>query len=111
VYRFHRVRYADERPMCLEYATVAGHCLPSLEAVDKSMYEALQRSDNRPVRALQRLSALLLNAEQARLLDARSDAGLAVERLGFLSDGRVVEFCRSYFRGDAYDFVAELSAV
>jgi GntR family transcriptional regulator len=47
VYRFNRVRYADERPMCLEYATVAGHCLPSLEAVDKSMYEALQRSDNR----------------------------------------------------------------
>ncbi|SHM41795.1 GntR family transcriptional regulator [Duganella sacchari] len=112
VYRFNRVRFADERPMCLEYATVAGHCLPSLEAVDKSMYEALQRSGNRPVRALQRLSALLLNAEQARLLDAKEgDAGLAVERLGFLSDGRVVEFCRSYFRGDAYDFVAELSAV
>ena len=63
VYRFNRVRFADERPMCLEYATVAGHCLPSLEAVDKSMYEALQRSGNRPVRALQRLSALLLNAE------------------------------------------------
>lgn len=112
VYRFNRVRYADERPMCVEYATVAGHCLPSLEAVDKSMYEALQRSGNRPVRALQRLSALLLNAEQARLLEARElDAGLAVERVGFLSDGRVVEFCRSYFRGDAYDFVAELSAI
>lgn len=112
VYRFHRIRYADDTPMCVEYATVPGACLPSLEAVDKSMYEALNRSGNRPVRALQRLSALLLSAEQARMLAAKeADAGLAVERLGFLSDGRVVEFCRSYFRGDAYDFVAELSSV
>jgi GntR family transcriptional regulator len=37
------------------------------------------------------------------------DAGLLVERLGFLKDGRVVEFTQSYFRGDTYDFVAELS--
>jgi GntR family transcriptional regulator len=35
---------------------------------------------------------------------------LCVERLGFLPDGQAVEFCRSYFRGDMYDFVAELSA-
>ncbi|SFM03400.1 GntR family transcriptional regulator [Rugamonas rubra] len=111
VYRFHRIRYADEQPMCLEYATVVASCLPSLEAVDKSMYEALQKSGHRPVRALQRLSALLLDAEQARLLQARErDAGLAIERLGLLRDGRAVEFCRSYFRGDAYDFVAEFSA-
>ncbi len=111
VYRFHRVRYADEQPMCVEYATVVASCLPSLEAVDKSMYEALQKAGHRPVRALQRLSALLLNAEQARLLQAQErDAGLAIERLGFLRDGRAVEFCRSYFRGDAYDFVAEFSA-
>jgi GntR family transcriptional regulator len=112
VYRFHRIRYADEMPMCLEYATIAASCLPSLEAVDVSMYEALDAAGNRPVRALQRLSALLLNVEQARLLQSKEgDAGLCVERLGFLPDGRAVEFCRSYFRGDRYDFVAELSAV
>lgn len=110
VYRFHRIRYADEVPMCLEYATIVASCLPSLEIVGVSMYDALEQAGNRPVRALQRLSALLLNAEQAQLLQARSgDAGLQVERLGFLADGRAVEFCRSYFRGDMYDFVAELS--
>lgn len=110
VYRFDRIRYADEVPMCLEYATVAAYGLPSLDAVDVSMYEALQAAGNRPVRALQRLSALLLNAEQARLLQSKEgDAGLCVERLGFLQDGRAVELCRSWFRGDMYDFVAELS--
>ena len=110
VYRFNRIRFADEVPMCLEYATIVASALPSLDAVDVSMYEALEANGCRPVRALQRLSALLLNAEQAKLLQAREgDAGLAVERLGFIRDGRAVEFCRSIFRGDMYDFVAELS--
>jgi GntR family transcriptional regulator len=111
VYRFNRIRFADDMPMCLEYATIAASCLPSLEVVEVSMYEALEAAGNRPVRALQRLSALLLNAEQAKLLQSKEgDAGLCVERLGFLRDGSAVEFCRSYFRGDMYDFVAELNA-
>jgi len=110
VFRFHRIRYADEAPMVLEFATVIAACLPSVEAVDASLYEALEQAGNRPVRALQRLRALLLNAEQAKLLDAQEgDAGLLVERVGFLRDGSAVEFCQSYFRGDTYDFVAELS--
>ena len=111
VYRFHRIRYADDVPMALEYATVLASCLPSLDAVESSLYEALERTGNRPVRALQRLRAVLFTAEQAKLLKAqRRDAGLLVERLGFLKDGRAVEFSQSYYRGDIYDFVAELSA-
>ena len=111
VYRFHRLRYADDAPMALEYATIVAAALPSLEAVDNSLYEALQAAGNRPVRALQRLRALLLNAEQAKLLHAHEgDAGLLVERVGFLPDGHAIEFCQSYYRGDTYDFVAELSS-
>jgi GntR family transcriptional regulator len=110
VYRFHRLRFADDTPMCLEYATVSAEALPSLAAVGASLYEALEAAGNRPVRALQRLRALLLNTEQARLLHAREgDAGLLVERVGFLRDGRAVELTQSFFRGDTYDFVAELS--
>jgi GntR family transcriptional regulator len=111
VFRFHRLRFADEAPMCLEYATVAAACLPSLDAVGASLYEALAAAGSRPVRALQRLRALLLNEEQAKLLQAEEgDAGLLVERVGFLRDGRAVEYCQSFFRGDTYDFVAELSS-
>jgi GntR family transcriptional regulator len=110
VFRFHRLRFADDAPMALEYATVVASCLPSLEAVETSLYEALERTGNRPVRALQRLRAVLLTREQAELLRASAgDAGLLVERLGFLQDGRAVEFSQSYYRGDTYDFVAELS--
>ena len=111
VYRFHRIRYADEAPMALEYATVLSSCLPSVDAVESSLYEALERTGNRPVRALQRLRAVLFTAEQAQLLKAHErDAGLLVERVGFLKDGRAIEFSQSFYRGDIYDFVAELSA-
>jgi len=111
VYRFHRLRFADDTPMCLEFATIAGSALASLDTVGNSLYDALERAGNRPVRALQRLRALLLNAEQAKLLHAREgDAGLLVERVGYLRDGSAVEYCQSYFRGDTYDFIAELSS-
>ncbi|HEY2809650.1 MAG TPA: GntR family transcriptional regulator [Steroidobacteraceae bacterium] len=110
VYRFHRIRFADDAPMALEYATILASCLPSIDAVESSLYAALERAGNRPVRALQRLRAVLFSAEQAELLQAReNDAGLLVERLGFLQDGRAMEFTQSYYRGDIYDFVAELS--
>ena len=110
VYRFSRVRLADDAPMAIEYATVLASCLASLDAVDKSLYVALRDTGNQPVRALQRLSALLLNEEQAALLGATAgDAGLLVERVGFNESGTAIEFTQSYYRGDTYDFVAELS--
>jgi GntR family transcriptional regulator len=33
-----------------------------------------------------------------------------VERVGFLRNGDAVEFTQSWFRGDTYDFVAELNS-
>lgn len=111
VYRFQRLRYADEAPMAIEFATLVATALPSLNSVGESLYEALERGGQRPTRALQRLRAVLLTAEQATLLKAREgDAGLLVERLGSLRDGQAIEFSQSYYRGDVYDFVAELSA-
>ncbi len=111
VFRFHRIRYADDAPMAIEYATVIASCLTSLETVESSLYEALERTGNRPVRALQRLRAVLLTAEQAKLLKAQEgEAGLLVARVGYLKDGRAVEYSQSYYRGEIYDFVAELSA-
>jgi GntR family transcriptional regulator len=111
VFRFHRIRYADDAPMAIEYATVIASCLTSLDDVENSLYEALERTGNRPARALQRLRAVLLTADQAKLLKAQEgEAGLLVARVGYLKDGRAVEYSQSYYRGEIYDFVAELSA-
>jgi len=60
---------------------------------------------------LQRLRAVAFDADSSRLLGvAVGSAGLLIERRGFLDDGRVVEFTQSLYRGDAYDFVAELTS-
>lgn len=110
VLRFNRIRYADDAPMAIEYATILASCLPSINAVEASLYEALEKTGNRPVRALQRLRAVLFTKDQAKLLRAQEkDAGLLVERVGFIKDGSAIEFSQSYYRGDTYDFVAELS--
>lgn len=78
--------------MSLEYATIVPSALPSIDVVDASLYEALERAGQRPVRALQRLRALLLDEEQAKLLDAEvGDPCSLVERLGYLRDGRAIE--------------------
>jgi GntR family transcriptional regulator len=108
VFRFTRIRYADGQSMALEHATIPAQSLGSLEAVTDSLYAAL--GADRPVRVLQRLRAVLFTAEQAGLLGIEAgSAGLEIERRGFTQDGRTVEVTKSYYRGDAYDFVAELS--
>jgi GntR family transcriptional regulator len=79
--------------------------------VKLSLYDALEKIGCRPTRALQRLRAVALDAEQAALLRmVAGEPALAIERRAFLGDGRVVEFTASLYRGDAYDFVAELQA-
>jgi len=108
VYRLVRIRYADGESMALEHATVPKDSLSSLEAVGESLYDSLGPA--RPVRVLQRLRAVLFTPEQSELLGIEpGSAGLEIERRGFAADGRTVEFTKSYYRGDAYDFVAELN--
>ena len=109
VYRFSRIRHADGQPMALEYSTIPAACLPGLEAVGASLYRALAEAGSRPNRALQRLRAVLFTAEQAELLGTTAGAaGLLIERRAF-HNGQAVEVTQSYYRGDAYDFVAELN--
>jgi GntR family transcriptional regulator len=60
-------------------------------------------------RAVQRISAANLGPRDAGLLEVPvGAAGLKIERVSYLASGRVVEFTRSLYRGDAYDFAAEL---
>ncbi|QIK78585.1 GntR family transcriptional regulator [Sphingomonas piscis] len=111
VFRFSRIRFADQMPMAIEESTVPSFALGSADEVEASLYEALDIRGHRPARALQRLRAVLFDAEQARLLRIEQGApGLLIERRGYLEDGRAVEMTRSWYRGDAYDFVAELNA-
>lgn len=111
VLRFRRLRYGGDQALALERTVVPRSILADPEAVEDSLYEALERIGSRPTRALQRIRAVAVDAETARMLGVKPGTpGLRIERRAFLPDGRVVEFTRSMYRGDAYDFVAELEA-
>jgi len=70
VYRFHRIRFADDAPMALEYATILASCLPSVDAVESSLYVALERAAIVGARAAA-IARVLFSAEQAELLQAK----------------------------------------
>src|SRR5262245_52830896 len=109
VARLARLRIANDTPLAIERASLSATVLPDPDTVTSSLYLALQRTGNRPVRAVQRISAANLGEADARLLEVpASSAGLHIERISYLATGRVIEFTRSIYRGDAYDFVAEL---
>ncbi|MEL7115652.1 MAG: GntR family transcriptional regulator [Pseudomonadota bacterium] len=109
VARIYRLREANGRPMALERAALPPDILPNPTAVTVSLYELLEQSGHRPMRAVQKISAINLEAAEADLLGvAEGTAGLRIQRTSYLQSGRVAELTRSIYRGDAYDFVAEL---
>lgn len=112
VCRYHRLRRAGGSPLAIELAVIPHRFLDDPQAVGASLYDALDQRGCRPVRALQRLHATALTATDAKLLDVPTgSAALFIERISYLPDGRTVEYTRSFYRGDTYDFVAELSLV
>lgn len=109
VSRIARLRLASGQPMAIERASLPVDILPNPTEVKSSLYEVLGRSGHRPVRAMQRLSAINLEQVDADLLGVEPGAAaLRIERTSYLSDDSVVEFTRSIYCGDRYDFVAEL---
>jgi len=110
VLRLFRLRLADGVPMAIERAAVPMRFLGEGEEIGDSLYAALEAAGCRPVRAVQRLRAVMVNAAEAALLEvAEGSPGLDIHRIAYLADGRRVEFTRSIYRSDTYDFVAELS--
>jgi GntR family transcriptional regulator len=109
VARIARLRLSGDTPLAIERAALSSRLLPDPEAVGTSLYAHLDKTRNRPVRAIQRIRAVSLGDDDAKLLDvAPGVASLHIERTSYLASGRVVEFTRSIYRGDTYDFVAEL---
>jgi GntR family transcriptional regulator len=109
VARVARLRLQGNMPLAIERAALSSATLPDPDAIASSLYAHLEKSGNRPVRAIQRIRAANLGEDDARLLEIPAGAAaLHIERTAYLPSGKVVEFTRSVYRGDTYDFVAEL---
>lgn len=110
VARLHRLRLADRAPLAIELSVIPLRYLPDPTAIEGSLYQHLRGLGHAPHRALQRLSAIRLPLELAKHLAVPVDApALYIERRTFLESGAPLEFARSHYRGDAYDFVVELT--
>lgn len=108
VYRFRRIRFADELPMAIEHSAIAGFALAEADAVRGSPYRAGGLRQPPGARA----PAVARGAVHPRAGETgveKGAPGLFIERRGFLDDGRAVEATQSWYRGDTCDFVAELS--
>lgn len=110
VCQFHRLRRADGVPVAVERACVPASILPDPGLVTDSLYAAMEAAGRRPVRALQRICAENLREDDADLLGiAAGTAALSIVRVSFDAQGQPVEHTHSYYRADAYDFIAELT--
>jgi len=107
--RIARLRLTGDTPLAIERASLSSRVLPHPEAIEDSLYEHLDKTGSRPVRAIQRIRAANLGERDAELLQVPvGSAGLNIERTSYLASGRAIEYTRSIYRGDTYDFVAEL---
>lgn len=108
--RLDRLRIADDMPVALERAVVPLVLVGDGVDGNGSLYEALARGGHKPVRATQKLTAVGFEPADAELLGVEPKTPcLLIDRVSRAADGRVIEFTRSHYRGDAYDFVAEMT--
>ena len=109
VARIERLRSASGTPMALEQSSLPGDILPHPEQIDVSLYALLRKTGQAPTRAIQRVTATNLSASDAQMFHLPEGAAvLKIERTGYLTTGRPIEFTSGLYRSDIYDFVSEL---
>lgn len=109
VARLGRLRLSDDEPLAIEHAIVPARFLPSLDAVEASLYAVLEQGGFSPQTGTQKITASVATPTEAGLLSiGEGESVLRIERFTRLADGRPVEYTRSAYRGDKYVFVSEL---
>lgn len=110
VVRLGRVRLSGGEPLAIEHAVVRAEFLPDLDALGDSLYAALKASGARPVLGTQRIRAALATPTEAAILCIQEKSEiLRIERITRTADGQPIEFTRSAYRGDRYEFVSDLT--
>lgn len=109
VARLGRVRLSGGEPLAIEHAIVARSHLPPIEEIGDSLYKALESMGNRPQKGRQKIRASLASPTEAGLLSIQENSEvLRIERVTWLEDGTMIEFTRSAYRGDRYEFVTDI---
>ena len=111
--RVARLRLADGEPMCLESSFLSkARCLWVLgeDLETGSLYRLLEARGLHLQVADERLEATSVAPEQAEMLDVRPGAPvLQVTRITYTDGAQPIEYVRSFYRGDRYEFRTRLT--
>jgi GntR family transcriptional regulator len=110
--RIHRLRTADEEPMCLETSYLPKDYVTWLLEEDLesgSLYRALESYGVELVRAEEHLEATVVRETESELLTVPVGyPALLIERTSYTEEDKAIEFVKSLYRGDRYRFSAML---
>ena len=108
----HRLRTADEQPMCLETSYLPRNLVPWLPEEDLesgSLYRALNSHGIELVKAEEHLEATVVRETESELLTVPVDSpALLIERTTYTEGDKPIEYVKSLYRGDRYRFTAML---
>lgn len=110
--RVHRLRTADEEPMCLETSYLPKNRVPWLLEEDLefgSLYRALESSGIELLKAEEHLEATVVRETESELLTVPAGSpALLIERITYTHGDEPIEYVKSLYRGDRYQFSAML---
>lgn len=117
IFELERVRYAGNRPMAIECASVVGRLCAGIvtqhDFTTESLYAVLRESYGvNLIAAEQTFEARAADEDEASLLDIAPHAPvLAIHRITYDDMGRACEEVKSIYRGDRYKFRAKLTRI
>lgn len=108
LYFIKRLDYANGEPVAMQEIYIPYNLVPKVEGIDLSvfsMFEIYKFYGINPVRAWQTLDLVQLTQADARLLDiSKEQTVFLFSCTTYDEDGRVIEYSRSYTRGDKCNF-------
>lgn len=111
IFYIKRISYADEEPISLDEIHIPKYLVPNLANIDLSvftLYQVYKLNGIDVVRANQTLDLTTLAPNDARTLGINSNASVMLfECTSFDANEKVVEFTRTYTRGDKCDFTVK----
>lgn len=104
-----RIRYGSDHPIGWQQSTVREKLCPGIGAVDfsrNSLYAVISKTYNHFIREIQHtVNAVSADEQLAKLLKVRPGTPLLqVNSSTFIEDGQIVEFSKSLYRSDRYEF-------
>ncbi|UOY91008.1 GntR family transcriptional regulator [Ectobacillus sp. JY-23] len=111
VNKLERVRYADGTPLQYEIAYLPWHKTPGLNQAEceKSLYKLLDTQFGLKIkRTVEHMELFMADEDIAEKLDIPVDAPcFYIETFAYLEDESIIEYSKTFFRGDKANFVIE----